>query len=72
MLLLTSSLLFYLLLLSHLTLSAPSIRQTFKDMNTNEDKVVDRREFEAWFNYQDIEQLKRNARDHFEMFDKNG
>ena len=72
MLLLTSSLLFYLLLISHLTLSAPSIRQTFKDMNTNEDKVVDRREFEAWFNYQDIEQLKRNARDHFEMFDKNG
>ena len=51
--------------------SASTLRQKFKEINSDEDKTVSPAEFVSWFNYQDIEYLKKNARDHFSMFDKN-
>ena len=50
---------------------ASSVRQVFKEIDVNEDKAISKTELSAWFNYQDIEYLKSNAREHFTMFDKN-
>jgi len=52
-------------------LFAASVRQVFKEIDVNEDRAITQRELSNWFNFQDIEYLKSNAKEHFVMFDKN-
>lgn len=64
-------LIFSLYLSFPVRLLSGSVKQVFREIDVNEDRAISQTELSSWFNFQDIEYLKSNARDHFSMFDKN-
>lgn len=52
-------------------LLSSTVLHIFREIDANEDNTISLTELGAWFNFQDVEYLKQNARDHFIMFDKN-